>query len=715
MKARKSIAFLLAVLLVTGVAFALRYRAVNDLPIDYDEDDYLGAAIHYSQAIRERDLGEIVNYEYNYEHPPLTKIVYALAIYPLPPAEPVAELPPSAPIAASLPEPHFQTARTLSLVLGSLEVLVLALLDPLGGLFLAISTWQIKYTSQIMLEPLPALTSLLTVFFYLKSQRSWNIWLFLSAAAFGLTAASKYPYAVVGIAIAVHWISEWRSEATTQSNRSSELRRLALVVLWGLLAVAVFFAANPRMWSDPFNRLLATVSFHGEYSQSDYVRQAGFPPWQPLVWLFSSVPWHPGVFLVALDVFITLLAFLGLRRLWNQQRVFALWLMIALGFLLVWPTKWPQYILILTAPLSMSAAHGFRALVWEPLVQFRARRVHISVEADKVTFRGLRRALPWLLPGLVVLCLIAVYPMLFQGAMSLTDFSSIAIRDGLNGGVWREAWLGITGQVEAVEPQIFQRSQSKVVQYAGPSLLAQLISGAAADLVVFGVLWTVLTVLTQTGLGVVAAVMLNRAGVRFKGFWQAIFILPWAIPEFVAALIWAQIFDPRFGWFSQAARTWYETADYPGAANLVTQWQDNPNYALVVLLITATWYGFPFMMLAATAGLKLVPGEIYDAAAMDGAGGLRLFRHVTWPLLLPLLVPAIIIRAIFSFNQFYIFLVLQPPFPLETFSIASFFFFDQLGQYGVSAALNIFTVLVLVALIWWFNRLSRAAEGYTYA
>jgi ABC-type sugar transport system permease subunit len=714
----KKISLLVVVLVVTGVSFYLRFLAVDKLPIDYDEDDYLGAAIHYAQAIRERNLAEIVNYDYNYEHPPLTKLAYGLAILPLAPAEPVAEQPASAPIVSSLPEPHFQVARTLSAIFGGLAVLALAILDPLAGFFLAISTWQIKYTSQIMLEPLPALTSLLAVFFYLKSGRRWNIWLFLSAASFGLTAASKYPYAVVGIAIVVHWLWEQQPEGW-QRDRSLLLRWLAPPFLWGVMAITIFFIANPRLWSDPFNRLWSTLSFHGTYAQSDWVQQAGFPPWQPLVWLFQSVPWHPGVFLLSVDVFITLLALLGFRRLWEKQRVFALWLVIALGFLLVWPTKWPQYILILTAPLSISAAQGFRIVVWVPLLRIRESVKASSEAAHKDTFRerarGLKRALPWLLPGLVVLGLIAVYPMLFQGAMSLTDFSSTAIRDGLNGGVWREAWLGITGQVQAVVPRIFQRSLIKEVSYAGPSLLVQLIGGAAADLVVFGLLWTVLTVATQTGLGVVAALMLNRAGVRFKGWWQAVYILPWAIPEFVAALMWAQIFDPRFGWFNQAAKTWYERADYPGAVNLVTQWQENPSYALLVLLITATWYGFPFMMLAASAGLKLVPTEIYDSAAIDGAGGLRLFRHITWPLLLPLLVPAIIIRAIFSFNQFYLFLVLQPPSPLATFSITSFFFFDQLGQYGVSAALNIFTVLVLVALILWFNRLSQAAEGYTYA
>jgi hypothetical protein len=363
---------LLVILFVTGFGLYLRLRAVNELPIDFDEDDYLGAAINYAQAMRERDLSEIINYDYNFEHPPLTKLAYGLAILPLEPADELPELPATAPIALSLPEPHFHVARTLAAVLGGLEVLVLAIINPLAGLFLAISTWQIKYTSQVMLEPLPALTSLLAVYFYSKSGRRWNTWLVLSATVFGLTAVSKYPYAVVGLAIATHWLWELRPREG-QPDHSTLIRRLLPPLMWGVLAVTVFFIANPRLWSDPFHRLWETVSFHGAYAQSDRVRQAGFPPWQPLVWLFQSVPWHPGVFLLSLDVFVTLLAFLGFRRLWQEQRVYAVWFVIALVFLLVWPTKWPQYILILTAPLCMSAAQGFRAVIWEPLIWIKDR------------------------------------------------------------------------------------------------------------------------------------------------------------------------------------------------------------------------------------------------------------------------------------------------------------------------------------------------------
>ena len=136
-----------------------------------------------------------------------------------------------------------------------------------------------------------------------------------------------------------------------------------------------------------------------------------------------------------------------------------------------------------------------------------------------------------------------------------------------------------------------------------------------------------------------------------------------------------------------------------------------------MLLVAATWFGFPFMMLAATAGLKLVPLEAHESAALDGATAWQQFRFITWPLLWPLLAPALIIRAIFAFNQFYLFWVMRSSYPLITFSTLSYYLFSGNGggQFGVSAAINVFDVAVLVVLILLFNRWSKAAEGVTYA
>ncbi len=742
---------ILSIVVVTLIALMLRLRAVDRLPIDYDEDDYLRAGQQYAAAIQEGDWGALTQLNYRPEHPPLAKLVYGAVLATLPQVEEVPERPTTAGPASSLPEPHLDVARKTAAVSGVLEVLVLALVNPLAGLFLAIHTFTIKYTSQVMIEALPALTSAVAVLAYARSKGRWNGWLAFSAVALGLTASGKYLYCIVGLVIVVHWLWEtWReapqndipmlsapvpggvaSEVTLQESprgRGSEhfpgklrgARWLRPLVIWAILALVVFFATDPYLWPAPVERLRESIFYHSEYTQSDAVQRAGFPMWQPLTWLAQSVPWHPGVFAVSLDVPITILALLGLKRLWQKNTLYVIWLAVALGFLFIWPTKWPQYILVLTVPLSLAAAEGFQATVWEPLTgwlrHLRSSGLRRPSQASlRIAWRETRRAFPWLVPGIVVLGLIALFPMLFQTAMALTDFGATAIRDGLSGGVWREAWLGLTGQVDPVAFQPFSRPTSRVVHYAGPGLLIQLVSGAGADILVFDVIWTVLSVGLQMGLGVAVALMLHRRGVRFKGWWRAIFILPWAIPEFVGGLIWAEIFDPRFGWFNLATAGWAQRADYPGVLNFATQWQQNPNYGLLVLLITATWYGFPFMMLAATAGLKLVPLEVYDAAAIDGANSWQRFRLITWPLLLPLLVPAIIMRSIFAFNQFYLFYVLYPPNPLATFAITSFFIFNEAGQYAVSAALNLFTVIVLVVLILWFNRWSRASEGVTYA
>ncbi len=199
-----------------------------------------------------------------------------------------------------------------------------------------------------------------------------------------------------------------------------------------------------------------------------------------------------------------------------------------------------------------------------------------------------------------------------------------------------------------------------------------------------------------------------------KGFWQTILILPWAIPEFVGALVWMQIFDPRFGWFFLGSKSFGETPGFVYAQQLAT-WQENPNAAMGVLLVAGIWLGFPLIMLAASAGLKMIPEDVYEAAALDGASGLDLFKNITWPLLLPLLAPALIIRAIYAFNQFYLFFVLNPPFPLVTFANISYYFFYFGGQYAASAIVNILAVVILIFFLFGFNRISRAGEGVTYA
>lgn len=717
--------YILGILLAVAVAWLMRENAIASLPVDYDEDDYLRAAQEYALVFQSGDLRGLMDFNYRPEHPPLAKMVYGLAIAPLDPAPLIADRPTTAGPVQFLPFKQQRNARLTAAILGTLEVAALALVNPLGALLLGLHTFTIKYTSQIMLESLPAFTILIAVLCYIQFKKRMPgkaalAWLAVSALFLGLTAASKYLYAVVGFAILLDWLR------ITEKDRPSLTRWLGWALAWGGLSVVVFFAANPYLWPDPIGRLRESLFFHTQYSTgAAEVNQANFPFWQPFIWLNTGAyMWHPTVFRIYADPFILFLGLFGLGRLWKKEPVFVLWLGVVMFFLLIWPTKWPQYIVTLTAPLALAAAETLLGLTVEPARRWWESRRRPAAPRERGNHSGdLRRALAWLIPGLVIFSVFTLFPLLFQLGISLTDFSAASLKDGLQGGLWREIWGGLSGQIQPpASLDLFARANK--VHYVGPAAyLPALNFLSQSGLLVFNILWTVLSVGLQTTLGVGIALMLWQRGVALKRGWQTLFILPWAIPETIGALLWLTVFAPGFGWLSLAVK---DLGIKQPALVQFSDWTGKPDLALVVLLISAVWYGFPFMMLAASAGLKLVPSEVFDAAAMDGANAWQTFWTVTWPLLAPLLLPAIIIRGIFAFNQFYLFQVFGWTFRYEaiTTTIANLSFnifnpssgfFGQTGLFALSAILNILTMLILVIFVGLFNRWSKAGEGVTYA
>ena len=731
---------ILAILLAVLLAWNLRSYALTSLPVDYDEDDYLRAAQEYAIVFRSGDLTGLTQFNYRPEHPPLSKIIYGLSILPASETPLLPDRPTSAGPDQTLPRDQLRNARTAGAVLGTLTTLLVALLNPLAGFFLAIHSWTVKYTAQVMLEALPALTSLLAVLAYRRAvprnsiSRFKYLWLALSALFLGLTAASKYIYCLVGVAILIDWFLA-NQETVKRGNRTTgKLENWLTIFSWGFLSILVFLAANPYLWPDPLSRLAGSVFYHARYSTgAAEVASANFPLWQPFNWLGMSVPWSQQAFRVLLDPFITLLAAFGLARLWKKERVYVLWLATAILFLLAWPTKWPQYLLVLTVPLSLAAAEGAISLLETirfsvsksvPNIRFpvlpqatstrKSIRSPIRFSALPQAIRSQIRSLPWLLPGLLAFLLLTIFPLLFQFGLSMTTLNAQSLRDGLQGGLLREWWGGLTGQIPAAG-QDASPNQVHFIGLHGYGWVFDYVS--SIGLPVFTILWTALSVSLQLALGLGAALLLWNQHVAFRKTWQVLFILPWAIPEAIGALMWLNIFAPISGWLSLAVKDF-------GAQNVpfsfLVGWERNPNQTLIILLLASLWYGFPFLMLAASAGLKMLPTEVFDAAAIDGATPWQTFRHVTWPLLTPLLVPAIIIRAIFAFNQFYLFQMFvqffggQQYIPV-TLSTFSYYLLYRGSEFGVSAILNIITILMLIGFVILFNRWSKAGEGVTYA
>lgn len=685
------------------IAWTVRANAVAKLSIDYDEDDYMRAGQEYTHLIRTSNWSGFLETNYRPEHPPLAKIVIGLSFLTAPEKELVPDATTTAEPNKFLPRDLVKPGRTTNAILGLLTVALLTIINPLAGLALATHTFTIKYVSQIMLEALPALTSFSMVLAYLQFKKNRKTgWLVTSAVLLGLTAASKYLYCIIGIAI----LTDWFMDAKARDEVKPFFKQ---ALLWGILGVAIFFAANPFLWADPIQRLRESIFYHAGYSTgAEEVQNAGFPAWQVFNWLvfFPSI-WHPDVFKFSPDFIIAILALFGLSRLWKKERLYVLWLGFALLFLLFWPTKWPQYILTLTVPLSLAAAEGLTQ-IWESAVDGFKNKKKVVYNKKET-----RQAIPWLTPGLIAFTLLTLLPFLFQLGVSITDFNSSSIRDGFQGGIWREVIGGLTGQVEPANPEFPFRAQK--VQYTGISGYLPIFEFVTSQGVfVFNILWMVVSTSLQVVLGLGLAILLNQRGTKLGKFWQALFILPWAIPEFIGALMWLNIFVPEIGWLSLAAKKYGEA--FP--LQFLIGWESTPSLWFFVFLIPAIWYGFPLIMLASNAGLKTIPKEIFEAASIDGANSWQTLRFMTLPLLMPVLLPAIIIRGIYAFNQFYLFQAFL--FTQSTLATLSYNLFNPSsgfggGQFAVSAIINIITVAILIVLVAQFNRRMHTREELQHA
>ncbi len=328
------IALIVAIVLF---GFSLRFWAALQLPVDADEPVYMQAAYDYSRMIRAGDWGSILEYRQNAEHPPLVKLLYSLPILALPPYAGWAD--------------GLLLGRLVSVVFGSLAVLLLALIDPLAGALLAIQTMTVKYTAETYLEAVPLFASLAAILALLRSRTSRGPLVWLSAAALGLLAASKYSYFPILFVVGFLFVFE----------KKYPWRRLLYYLL---AATGVFFVLDPALWLNPIGNLVSSLAFHSQYAQGAHVAQVGYPWYQPLLWISKSWPneWHPAVFFFfSADGIICILALVGLALNWFQRRWVVVWFGLSILFLLLWPTKWPQYTLVLTPALCLAASTALAA------------------------------------------------------------------------------------------------------------------------------------------------------------------------------------------------------------------------------------------------------------------------------------------------------------------------------------------------------------------
>ena len=220
------------------------------------------------------------------------------------------------------------------------------------------------------------------------------------------------------------------------------------------------------------------------------------------------------------------------------------------------------------------------------------------------------------------------------------------------------------------------------------------------------VIWTVTNVSVGVTFGFILALALNTEGLKGKWLYRILLILPWAIPNYITALVWRGMFHPQFGVINQFLQMF---------GMQPVKWFDGVVSAFVTGLVTNGWLSFPFMMVVILGALQSIPSDMYEAAEVEGATRWQQLRSITLPLLRPTLVPAIILSVVWTFNMFNIIFLVSGGEPgganeiliTKAYKIA----FEQY-QYAYAAAYSTVIFTILLVYGYFQTRMTRATESY---
>ncbi len=207
------------------------------------------------------------------------------------------------------------------------------------------------------------------------------------------------------------------------------------------------------------------------------------------------------------------------------------------------------------------------------------------------------------------------------------------------------------------------------------------------------VLWTGANVVLHVLIGTSLALALRQPWLRGKGLFRVLLVVPWAIPNYITALIWKGMFQGEYG----AINSLLEGFGLDGVS-----WFSSWATAFAANVATNTWLGFPFMMVVALGALESIPRDLYEAAEVDGASAWQRLVHITLPHLRPALGPAVILGSIWTFNMFNVIFLVSGGKPGGSTDIlvtdAYRWAFERGERYGMAAAMG--TIIFLILLLW---------------
>ncbi|MFK0291066.1 carbohydrate ABC transporter permease [Streptomyces sp. NPDC090442] len=207
------------------------------------------------------------------------------------------------------------------------------------------------------------------------------------------------------------------------------------------------------------------------------------------------------------------------------------------------------------------------------------------------------------------------------------------------------------------------------------------------------VTWTLACVTLTFLIGLALATLLNRR-LRGRTVYRLALILPWAIPAFVSVFTWRMLYNEKNGLLNKVLA---------GGGIDGVPWLNDPTWAKLSVIAVNVWLGVPFMLVALLGGLQSIPGELYEAAEMDGAGAWQRFRHITAPGLRAVSSTVLLLSTIWTFNMFPVIFLLTRGGPGDATEILVTYayrlsFVDSPRNFSASATWGV-VILALLALV----------------
>lgn len=307
------------------------------------------------------------------------------------------------------------------------------------------------------------------------------------------------------------------------------------------------------------------------------------------------------------------------------------------------------------------------------------------------TLSRYRQAYAYSAPALIGMLVLVFFPFIYGIALSFTGSSLYNTDKSLT-----DIWVGLRNYKEILgDFDVLKRTPDGiVVNYSNFYYTFY-----------FTVVWTVSNVAIGVTIGLLLALILNTKGLAMRPLYRVLLIFPWAMPNYITALIWRGMFHQQFGVINQAIQL------FGGSP---VSWFEKPTSAFFTALATNGWLSFPFMMVVSLGALQSIPADLYEAARVDGATRWQQFRLVTLPSLKPALIPAIILSVVWTFNMFNIIYLVtggQPAGSTEILITQAYKIAFEQYRYGYAAAYSTIIFIILLVYGVFQNRFTRATEA----